>query len=115
MVTFHDCPNCGANIPLGDDAVARCTFCGTEIAIPRAVETEREQKPARGARDFLIPPAGCCGIYIAVFMVGSLILTAAGLDARTDYRAVVAAIAIAVGIAGGVRIAWRREARRRDR
>ena len=132
-----DCPNCGANV--FDDGVsnsARCHFCGTFVSFPRIrhaasrreLEAERDrilartsewdarikQAGARGAEDFLIPPIGCCGIYFGLFVVGSLILSAAGLKASKEWGTGVAAIAVLAALIGVVVIIWRRESRRRE-
>jgi hypothetical protein len=137
VISAHDCPNCGAG--LRHDGVSdfiRCTFCGTEVVLPGArhaltraeLELEREQilarekeqderirqMNARGVEDFLVPPFGCCGIYVALFVVGSLILAAAGLKGSKNHVAAVAGIAIAGALAGLTVIVWRREKRRRD-
>lgn len=138
MSTFYDCPNCGANI--ADDGVsetARCRFCGTEIEIPRKrraatrreLEAERDlilardaewqarmkETSRRGVEDVLVPPIGCCGIYFALFIVGSLILSAVGLKASEKHSTGMAAIVLAAAIIGAVLIIWRRETRRRER
>lgn len=95
----------------------------------RALETERDQILARGsewdtrireagkrgAEDFLVPPVGCCGIYFALFVVGTLLLSVFGVKASKDYGIVVAAIAIGAALVGVVLIILRREARRRER
>lgn len=102
---------------------------GARHALTRAeLEAEREQllarekeqderirqMNARGIEDFLIPPFGCCGIYLALFIVGSLILTAAGLKGSKNHAVAVAGIAIVGALAGLIFIVWRREKRRRD-
>jgi DNA-directed RNA polymerase subunit RPC12/RpoP len=137
MTTSHDCPNCGANIR--DDGVSDfvgCRFCGTRVAIPRVrraasrreLEAERDQILARenewgarlkqanahGLEDFIVPPIGCCGIYFALFVAGSLILSAIGVQASRQYGTAVAGIAVLAALIGVVLIIWRREARRRE-
>jgi hypothetical protein len=138
MTTTHDCPNCGAN--LHDDGVSEfihCRFCGTQITLPRqrraatraALEQERDQLYAReaewdarlrqagsrGAEDVIVPPVGCCGIYFALFVAGSLILSAIGLKDSQVHGRIVAAVAIVSALIGAVLILWRREDRRRER
>ncbi len=101
---------------------------GARRAASRAeLELEREQilaresewdvrikRTARGVEDFIIPPMGCCGIYVALFVVGSLILTAFGVKDSKEPRAVVAGIAIVAALIGVALIIWRREGRRRE-
>lgn len=134
----HACPNCGANVRVdGVSDAVRCRFCGTHVAIPRILrgssrrelEAEREQilarekelearlkkTEARGLEDFLVPPVGCCGVYFALFVIGSLILSAIGAEATKRFGTAVAAIAISAALVSVVLIIWRRESRRRER
>lgn len=131
---LHDCPNCGADLRHEGD-LAYCRFCGTQLAMPgRAVsrselEAERDQLLAReeekkaqiklerrrGIGDFVVPPVGCCGIYFGLFVVGSLILGAIGVEAQKKYGTAVAAIAIGAALVGVVFIIWRREQQRTER
>lgn len=134
--TTHECPNCGANVRHdGVTDLARCRFCGTQLAIPgraasrRELETERDQLLAReqekeaqiklerrrGVGDFVVPPVGCCGIYFGLFVVGSMILAALGLKESKEHGNVIAAIAIGSALAGVVFIIWWRERRRTAR
>jgi len=135
VATATHCPNCGANVRGADsnDSV-RCRFCGTHVTFPRTrsrreLEAERDEivarenasaeelrlANARNVEDYVVPPVGCCGIYFALFVVGSLILSAIGLKESKPHSTAVAAIAIALALAGLVLIIWRREARRRER
>ncbi|MGZ5433161.1 MAG: hypothetical protein ACXW5U_11165 [Thermoanaerobaculia bacterium] len=135
MTKTYACPNCGANVRHdGRAEFARCTFCGTQVVIPvrrsrTELETEREQLYAReserdarmqeaktrGVEDFVVPPVGCCGIYVGLFVVGSLILSAIGLKGSKEHTTAVAGIAIAAALIGVVLLIWRRESRRRER
>jgi hypothetical protein len=83
------------------------------VALLREWDARVEAATARGARDLLIPPAGCCGVYVALFLLGSLILSIAGFQDSTRLRNGVAAVAIFAGLAAAVTIGWRREVRRR--
>ena len=69
----------------------------------------------RGIEDFIVPPIGCCGIYFALFVAGSLILSAISKAAAKQYGTSVAAIAIISALIGVVLIIWRRENRRQNR
>lgn len=134
----HACPNCGASVRVdGVNDAVRCTFCGTHVAVPRVfrgasrreLDAEREQILARereldasikqtegrGLEDYLVPPIGCCGVYFALFVIGSLSLSAIGAEAAKRYGTAVAAISIISALIAVVLIIWRREARRRER
>lgn len=138
MVTTLECPNCGATIQ--DDGVSEtvhCRFCGSNVVIPRTrraasrkqLELEREQilnrdrewdrrfadANARGASDYIVPPAGCCGIYVLCFVVGSLILGTLGLQESKQHELTVATIAICSALGGFVLILLYREQKRRTR
>lgn len=137
MTTLHDCPNCGADLRHGGVADhAHCRFCGTQVLVPvraalsrEELELERDQILARerekeaqikeerrrGIGDFLVPPIGCCGIYFGLFVVGSLILSAIGVETAKKYGTAVAAIAISAAAIGVVLIIWWREKKRTDR
>lgn len=135
MTKTYACPNCGANVRHdGRAELARCTFCGTQVVIPvrrsrTELETERDQLLAReserdtrmqeartrGVEDYVVPPFGCCGIYVGLFVVGSLILSVLGLKESKPHTSAVAAIAIAAALIGAVVLVWRRESRRRER
>ncbi|HET8775811.1 MAG TPA: hypothetical protein VFP80_18585 [Thermoanaerobaculia bacterium] len=130
-----DCPNCGANVRHeGRGELARCTFCGTQFLLPvrrsrTELELERDQllareseraaqikeANARGVEDFLVPPIGCCGIYFALFVLGSLLLGVLGLKESKEYGTAVALIAVGSALAGVVLIIWRRERKRTER
>lgn len=134
-MTVRDCPNCGANVRVGEGAeLARCRFCGTQVEVPvRRTRTELElerdellareheraaqirQANARGVEDYLLPPIGCCGIYFGLFVVGSLLLGALGLKESEKHGTAVAAIAIGAALIGVVLIIWWRERRRTQR
>lgn len=58
---------------------------------------------------------GCCGIYFGLFVVGSLILSAIGVNASKRYGTAVAGIAVAAAIIGAIAIVWLREKRRTER
>jgi uncharacterized Zn finger protein (UPF0148 family) len=134
----RDCPNCGAS--LRDDGtrdLVVCHFCGTHVTLPkrrpalsrRELELERAQivareqewaarvkeAEARGPQDYLVPPIGCCGIYVAVFVVGSLILSAIGMSASKQHGNGIAILAIVTALAGLGLIVWRRNVQRRKR
>jgi len=138
MTKSYDCPNCGANVhDDGESDIVSCRFCGTDVTIPRMrrpfsrreLELERDQLRARdaewttriqqagkrGPADFLSPPIGCCGLYFALFVIGSLTLSAMGFKESTPHMRAVAAIAICAAIIGSLAIAWRREAQRKNR
>jgi hypothetical protein len=130
-----DCPNCGANVGHdGRGELARCMFCGTQFILPvrrsrTELELERDQllareseratqirdANARGMEDFLVPPIGCCGIYFALFVLGSLLLGILGLKESKPHGTAVAAIAIGAALIGVVLIIWRRERKRTQR
>ena len=132
MVNAYSCPNCGASLRIGE-AIALCTFCGTEVDVPRPsrkeLEVERrqihdqanewrlrlERAGLRSPRDLLVPPLGCCGIYVVLFLVGSLVLATIGRSEWKEARTAVAVIAIVSAVGGAVMLFIRSEAQRRSR
>lgn len=84
-----------------------------------ARESERaaqiKEANARGVEDFLAPPLGCCGIYFALFVLGSLLLGVLGLKESKPHGTAVALIAIGSALIGVVLIIWRRERKRTQR